>query len=232
MPCESFQDALIEAVASGAEPQGELRVHLQNCAACQAAFEQEQALFAGMDAGLRAVANAEVPPSLLPRVRAALDEMPAPGAAWSAKWFVLAGASAMLVVIFVAQTLWHTPIQKKPLETAANATQPSTAAGLPKIENPGALAAANPGSDVARVHAGAERVHLQHNVSGGEAQPEVLVPRDQGILLARYAEEWAHRKGAPVLRADANESTLAPLEVAPIQIAELDVKLLAESNSQ
>jgi anti-sigma factor RsiW len=75
MPCEHFQDALIEAAATRAEPQGEVRVHLQNCAACQAAFEQEQSLFASIDAGVRVVANAEVPPSLMPRVRAALDEM-------------------------------------------------------------------------------------------------------------------------------------------------------------
>lgn len=61
---------------------------------------------------------------------------------------------------------------------------------------------------------------------------EVLVPRDQEILLAEYAEEWQLRKRAPLLAQDADSTVLAPLQVAQIQIAELDVKLLAEEQSQ
>jgi hypothetical protein len=62
--------------------------------------------------------------------------------------------------------------------------------------------------------------------------PEVLVPRDQEILLAGYAEQWSLRGHAPLLAQDADSTILAPLQVAPIQIAELDVKLLADEKSQ
>jgi len=50
--------------------------------------------------------------------------------------------------------------------------------------------------------------------------------------LVRYAEEWSRRKRAPLVADSADETTLAPLEVAPIQIDQLDVKLLAEEKSQ
>jgi hypothetical protein len=65
----------------------------------------------------------------------------------------------------------------------------------------------------------------------GKTIPEVLVPRDQEVLLAEYAEQWRLKKRAPLLAQDADAAILAPLEVAPIQIAELDVKLLAEETS-
>ncbi len=70
MLCKHYKVALIEAAASSAQPQGDLRAHLEACASCRAAFEQEQSLFASIDAGLHVAANAEVPASLLPRVRA------------------------------------------------------------------------------------------------------------------------------------------------------------------
>jgi hypothetical protein len=51
-------------------------------------------------------------------------------------------------------------------------------------------------------------------------------------LLAEYAEQWRFHKRTPLLAQDSDATILAPLQVAPIQIAELDVKLLAEEQSQ
>jgi hypothetical protein len=230
MPCESFQDALIEAAASGEEPRGELRAHLRDCAACRAAFEQEQSLFAAMDSGLRSLANAEVPPSLLPRVRAAIDDAAVPSGAWSPKWFVLAGAGAALAFFITNQTFWRARIDLNPSRPSADMEQTAPPFKF-SAEGPLNAVAAPHLAPVIRPGAHLERSPLQHGDSKAEAQPEILVPRDQEVLLARYAEDLRH-KGAPVLRTEANDSTLVPLEVAPIQIAELDVKLLAESKSQ
>ena len=233
MPCEPFQDALIEAAASGEEPRGELRAHLKDCAACQAVFDREQSLFARIDSGMRAVANAEVPPSLLPRVRARLDEVAAPRQqAWSPKWYVLAGASAMLAFFFVLQSFRQPGMEQKPVETAANTTQASPQTNTPRKENPGTIAAPNPAFVAPPTRAYVERVHVRRSVSNTEPQPEVLVPRDQEVLLALYAKEWRGQKPAPMVVTDSNDSGLKPLEVPPIQIAELDVKLLAESDAQ
>jgi hypothetical protein len=59
-----------------------------------------------------------------------------------------------------------------------------------------------------------------------------LVPSDQNVLLARYADEWSRRKRVPLLAEGSQAATLVPMEVAPIQIDQLDVKLLAEEKSQ
>jgi len=223
---------LIEAAATGAEPQGELRVHLKNCVACQAAFDQEQALFAAMDSGMHVVANAEVPTSLVPRVRAALDEIAAPSPAWSPKWFVLAGASAMLAFFFVTQTLWRARFEPKPSESAGNPVQSLPPAQTAPKETRGTTNAAGPVVVSRRMYGGSEKGSPESNASNREVQAEILVPRDQEVLLARYEEEWRDRKPAPLVVGDASESALTPLQVAPIQIAELDVKLLAETQSQ
>ena len=58
--------------------------------------------------------------------------------------------------------------------------------------------------------------------------PEVLVPRDQELLLAEYAEQWSLHKRPLLLAQEFDATILAPLQVAPIQIDGLGVKLLAE----
>jgi hypothetical protein len=61
--------------------------------------------------------------------------------------------------------------------------------------------------------------------------PEVLVPKDQELLIASYARQWSTQKRAPLVQEDVNQATVTPLEVAPIQITQLDVKLLKEDGS-
>ena len=60
--------------------------------------------------------------------------------------------------------------------------------------------------------------------------PEILVPPDQEILLARYADQFRrhHQSSATLLTEVAPDQT-APLQVPLIQIAELDVKPLADT---
>src|SRR5947207_13338388 len=97
MLCEHYKEALIEAAASDAPLPGDLRAHLGDCGACRAAFEEEQALFASIGGGLRVTANAEVPASLLPRVRARLGETEAgPHRPWVTTWLVLASAPGLV----------------------------------------------------------------------------------------------------------------------------------------
>jgi hypothetical protein len=69
-------------------------------------------------------------------------------------------------------------------------------------------------------------------LAASNPEPEVLVPRDQEVLLARYAEQWRGRKRAPLLAENYGESNLEPLQIAPIQIAQLDVKLMSEEQGQ
>jgi hypothetical protein len=65
-----------------------------------------------------------------------------------------------------------------------------------------------------------------------ESMPEVLVPPDQEVLLVSYAEQWRERKRLPLVAANFDARNLSPLQIAPIQISQLDVKLMAEEKAQ
>jgi hypothetical protein len=229
MSCENYKDALTEAAASGATPQGELRAHLAECASCREAFAQEQSLFAAIDDGLHTSANTEVPPSLLPRVRAAADELAVAPQRWGSSWFALAGAAA--AALFFAVGIRHNNSRTPPTNIAA--IRPTVEQVIATKQTPLSSAPSETKDSGPRPRLSAARnfISPRKQASGG-AMPEVLVPRDQEVLLASYARQWSSRKRAPLVAGDVVQTAMAPLEVAPIQIAELDVKPLAEGNSQ
>ena len=125
----------------------------------------------------------------------------------------------MVVAFFAGRSLWRTSVEPKPVPMATNMGPPAAAIPTPQNQIL-AVVPSRLGNSVSRPSA------------GRTPTPEVLVPADQEVLLVGYAELWRRQKRAPLLAKDSDESTLAPLEVAPIQIAQLDVKLLAEENSQ
>ncbi len=232
MPCEHYQNALIEAAASGSEPQGELRAHLAACAACRNAFAQEQSLFSSMDEGLRAAANADVPPSLLPRVRARLDDEASPNRGWLTNWLVLASAAAVIAAFFVARVVWRPDVPQNP---QINSAQKSPSAPVNPPVQQRAQGPEQPAKNRSLLspHFSTVKSPRQHGLqSAHNVFQEVLVPRDQEVLLTEYAEQWRAHKRPLVLAHEFDATTLAPLQVAPIQIDELDVKLLAEEKSQ
>jgi len=220
MPCKHYKDALIEAAAGGAEPQDELHAHLAVCTDCRAAFKQEQSLFASIDTGLHVTANAEVPASLFPHVRARLDEESLPRRIWVTNWLVLASAAVMVVAFFAARAVWRPNAVNQPVVTAVTAPP----------QNQGSVAEPIIEKEVVPKHelVIANNHPVRETLVKGKSKPEVLVPRDQEILLAEYAEHWSLHRRPQLLAHEFDSTILPPLQVVPIQIAELDVKLLAE----
>jgi len=232
MPCEHYKNALIEAAANGAEPQGELRAHLNVCLDCRAAFEQEQSLFASIDTGLHVTANPEVPPSLLPCVRARRDDAAAPRGGWVTNWFALAGAAVMIVAFFAAHAVWRTSVIHKPVATARKTSVLPQLTPSPENRNPAVVRPVEKNPRSQRQFAISKNPRAHEKLVSGETMPEVLVPRDQEVLLAEYAEQWSLRKRPLLLAQEFDATVLSPLQVAPIQIDELGVKLLAEEKLQ
>jgi hypothetical protein len=232
MPCENYKNALIEAAASGTEPQSELRAHLAACAPCRTAFAEEQALFASIDAGLRQSVSAEVPASLLPRVRARISEETMPQRSWFTNWLTVASAAAIIAALFVARVVWHPNLSQNPPAITALTNLPT-----PVLPSPEAPVRTPEPSGRTNSHP-YPQTFAERNSPNPRVQParnsipEVLVPRDQEVLLIAYAEQWRLDKHASHLAQNSGETNLAPLEVAPIQIAELDVKHLADEESQ
>jgi hypothetical protein len=240
MPCEHYKDALIEAAASGldlADAPGSspelhtLRLHLESCASCRTAFAQEQSLFAAIDTGLRAAANPEVPASLLPRVRVALEQEAPFRRSWFSEALVLATASAIVLAVFTVRMIRATKGSVESVNTAvatrAPLPLPEPAHGRGHALIAESTAQANDFPTSRARHTSRARPDIAPATA-----PEVLVPKDQEALLVSYAEQWHLRKRAPLVAADVADATLEPLQVAPIQIAQLDVKPLAEGNSQ
>ena len=236
MPCEHHKEALIEAAATGLDPgnalasnakMAGLRAHFESCASCRAAFEQEQSLFASIDAGLHTTANAEVPPSLMPRVRARLQQETTLGRSWLTNWLVLASAAGVLVTLFAARAVWRPRVVQKPVEMVGKPSV-SPPQNHDRVIKPPAVENSDPQRQLVIV----KNPSAHETLVIGKTMPEVLVPRDQEVLLAEYAEQWRLHKRTPLLAQDSDATILALLQVAPIQIAELDVKLLAEEKSQ
>lgn len=231
MPCEYYKDALIEAAATG-ELQGELGAHLAGCASCRSAFAEEKSLFASIDVGLHATANAEVPPSLLPRVRAALEEGSSPKHAWLTNGFALATAAAVILTLSISLAIRHRSSERSVERNVAFTNPPASLPPAQHIQTPGLVPKANssfayrPGGIIA------SNRPPRDTTAGHDGLPEVLVPSDQNVLLARYADEWSRCKRVPLVAEGPQATTLVPMEVAPIQIAQLDVKPLAEEKSQ
>lgn len=233
MPCEHYKDALIDAVASGAAPSGELRAHLSECASCRAAFDEEQSLFAAMESGLYAKANAEVPATLLPHVRARLDQAALPTRSGFSSWYAFTVAAAMVLILLGSRAVWHGSIPEGPSPTvvSSSAPAPSISQAPPSSVFP-RLAAGESSSPIWRkAHrtgaAGSLPVLRNDNPSA-----EVIVPKDQERMLSSYAEQWHARKRPPLVPVNPDDTAVALLEVAPIQIDELDVKPLAGEKSQ
>ena len=238
MPCESYQSALSEA-AAGAPATSALRSHLIVCAACRSALAAEETLFASIDTGLHSVANAEVPSSLIPSVRARMNE-PAPRKRWLLPILVPA-AAALLLAAFAARSFRHAPANpSKSTLSNTTASVPSVEPQAPIVSLPvqeNSLTASHPerGQQVAALSPTPRRAAVA--LAKAETRdvpevPEVLVPRDQQVLLASYAEQWRTHRYALVTAHAIPQPPLEPLEISPIQIDVLDVKLMTDSGSR
>jgi hypothetical protein len=232
MTCDHYKQDLLELTAAGVAPDPQLLAHLQTCASCRNVFENERSLFASIDSCLRSSANSEIPSSFIPTVRAHLQRE-SPAAQGSARitnpllWLPAIAAAAIILFIFASQDRrvksqrtaeqFATERVESPVAAATTAASPSQATTAP-------ITAA-----VGKRFASKAIIRPDKNpVRAGSSAPEILVPPDQEILLARYADQFKrhHRSSATLLTEVAPDQT-DQLQVPLIQIAELEVKPLA-----
>jgi hypothetical protein len=228
MPCEHYKDALIEAAASGSQPQGDLRAHLDACAPCRALFEQEQSLFASIDVGLRATANAAVPASLMPRVRARLDETVAAQHRWLQPLIFAAASVALAFAIF----LFARPHRSSPDNQAKQTPQiPVSEPPTTNAHNQNSVS----GTQIVSSHMNNSpaRVHSTLLLPVASSQPEVLVPPDEREAFARFVATLQERgEMAVALVTPATPEKGEPASLEPLQINRLEVKPLEGTKSE
>jgi hypothetical protein len=228
MPCQHYKNALIEAAASGAQPQGDLRAHLAGCADCRAAFAQEQSLFASIDAGLHVAANAEAPASLLPRVRARLDDAVAKQRRWLQPVILAAASVALTFAIF----LFARPHPSRPDNQAKQTPQILGSETLVKNARP---QVSGPATQIVSSTANKSqtRVHSTLLRTVTSSQLEVLVPPDEREAFARFVAVLGERREvALALATPAPQRKDEPASLEPLQIKELEIKTLQERQTE
>ncbi len=230
MLCEHYKDALIDAAATGVAPSGELRAHLDACASCRAAFDEERSLFSAIDSGLHASANAEVPASLLPRARAQLDEAVAPRFRWVPSLvFASASVALALAVLLLAHTHHTAPeeVAKQAVPVLPSATASATKTNAEKISPEATQIAA------IRVNQPRAARNSTNRPSAASSNPEVLVPPDEREAFVRFL-----RRGQepPVLNSVSAEwvpkAPQESVEILPVEITSLKVKPLNKDEDQ
>jgi len=228
---------LTEAAASGADPanalrsnakMAALRAHFESCASCRTAFAEEQALFISIDAGLHATANAEVPASLLPRVRAALGETAAPHRhSMSPLIFAAASIAFAFLVFLIARQ--HRPVsddQAKQTPPISMPLKPPT--GSHGEISPSSVQSASTSAKHLRAPRKSTLVH-----SAASSNPEVLVPPDEREAFARFVAELNARSDfAAAFVAQAPEKKDALVVVDPLQISDIELKPLDSQESE
>jgi hypothetical protein len=227
MNCQQFQKRMLESLAASEAQLGrEVAAHQQWCPICRAYYEMQSRLFRSMDAGLEAVANEQIPPSLIPAVRVRLQEQPLLEHAWLPSWsFVPVAAVAMLAVGF--SYVRHRPESQSRFSQSASVTSGSVA-------NPERPAPPSEKSVNARPR---QKRNLASSTTlsptASEAVPEVIVLTEERQAFARFVAELPRERDvalaltrpAPVVQDD-------PVEIALMQIDSLDVKPLESSTRE
>jgi hypothetical protein len=243
MLCERYKEILIEAAAAGEPLPVKVRVHLDSCAACRATFDDEGRLLASIDSGVRAEANVPIPASLIPALHLRLSQEGAGRAKRSpfVSWIYLAAAAALILALFPllrprnVQPLMQSHPEATPSSAGVEvqAGKPSATQGLDKNAQP------QPAFAIGH-HANSKSPTPLRAVLAVDVrlpQPEVIVPPDERIALARYLSRRDARAAGPrslavAVANSSSEPEVEPLTIEPLRIAQLELKSLEEQLRQ
>jgi len=226
MFCESYRQSLGDAAVAGEELSPALAAHLQQCESCATFLAAEQELFRAMDEFLSIRANAEVPVSLVPRVRAALPENPLSAKlfAWKDVWI-----PALLAAVLIATTVViprSKPRVREPVEeTAANSPAKR---GVTSDEKQNFAGVGNP-SPVAVtqvvIHAPGKPAGAQPRLAV-KVEPTAQVAMQQFIRIAREQPNTAR---AIYARAYTDAVAIEPIDVKEIAWEPLAIESVARN---
>jgi hypothetical protein len=221
MLCDKYKEALIEAAAGAALPVS-IREHVDACARCRAKLAATRVLFAAADTELGKTANAEVPPSFLPKVRANLATVAVPGPKPIPSWtFVY--ATAALVIALGLLGLSRGPRKQTRTESGTVPSQAFVGTNGIALNS----VAERKTSDSARF----SKVRAQQKVSVAANEPEVLVQPEEEELLKRFYEAARNpARDARTIIADEHELPPKALAIERIEVRDLEIETLDEES--
>ena len=224
MSCEVYRDKLIDGLASGASSlDGDMAGHLRTCAECKKFYEAQVHLFGAIDSGVRVMVNEEVPASLLLGVRARVAENGTPRRSWNLGWGLAALAAAAVVVMSIG-------LPRRGSETTGKVAgrAPAVSKGMNEVPRIAPVPLQAAGTAPKHLTMGAKRVAVSED---GEVRPEVLVLAEERAAFVRFVTDLPEERDVAVaLTRPAADGKDAAVEIALLQIDELDVKPLESSN--
>jgi len=228
MNCQSAREQIFNTLAaSHGELAGELAAHVQSCGGCRTFYAKQAELFGALDSGVSAMANEPVPASLLPRVRARMEEN-----CTSSPWFnrLLPLAAVLVIVCLIAFPLVRRSFRSGGVQVAV-IPEPSENGVEPRQSPAGQL-------EESTVPPAGRKQSLRHPVPppaarrpAQAAEVAVLVSPEEFRGLMQLAAavprdpQWAR---AMVHPAPVPSSQITPIE--PVEIANLEVHPLSEEN--
>ncbi len=213
MNCKLCQEKILESLAVGTELlASEVATHKDSCIACRGYYDTRRNLFRSIDSGLRSFANHPVPSSLVPGVRARLDES-TPRRSGYFSWSFAAVAAVVILTAGIGYVL------RRP-ENHPNSPEVLSVVSR-SVSNP--VPATQPPANVAPRPI-AKRVSSE---VASTTAPEVIVLAEERQAFARFvAEIPQEREVAMAMTKPAQERADDPLEIALLQIETLEVKPL------
>lgn len=227
MNCMSVQQEITESFAAGEfRVSSEVSAHVKCCAVCRDFMKNEQVLFGSMDAGLQVLVNPQIPTSLIPGVRARLEEQPSIRHTWSPGWrFTLFAAASVLAVSFLFT--WHQPSRRPPNLEGAQVSPPGPARPL-LVPRPAE------GVKTSRSSRSARRpsTRIAHG-EASEAVPVVIVLAEEREAFARFVAQLPKEKDvALALTHPAPAMSDQPVEIALLEIGNMELKPLDASTRE
>ena len=228
--CEDYRGLLIDDAAVGSAPSYELRSHLDVCVTCRTAFTEEKQLFAAIDSGLRATANAEAPPSLLAQVRTQVNTLRAPRFSWVPASAAIAAVATIVLTVAYVREGGRGGFEQNPRAISARDSHVVASASI----QPSPLAAAPITMTTPRAKGKLVQPLKTPGIAAAAAfeAAKVIVPtaekRGMQALLTNLQQGKA---GGELLRSANEEKPLEELQVSPLFIAPIEVKPLVEVNT-
>lgn len=221
MNCKQVRQGILDLLVSGESAlPAEVVEHQQLCAGCRNYFKEQAGLFRSMDEALGRVANSAVPPSLLPRIRARLNEIvPAPSLRFYG-WPIAAVAAATLVIV-VLVLFRHGPRPSHPTPQITHAVTPKEDKPVQLPELPKFVH--NTKRQLAKMH-----VLSPPSLPEGEAPvPEVIVPAEEREAFAHFVAQVPDNPAFVVaLIRPALTGNESEVEITLLKIDSLEVKPL------
>jgi hypothetical protein len=215
MNCQRCQQKILDSLSADESVSQEVSAHRNSCAMCREFHLSQQNLFHAVDAGLHAIANPPIPPSLLPGLRVRLEENPTVSRATFPDWGLAVLTTALVLMLFGALALRQPSLGPHYVESTTILPQP-----LAKPDSPAPATSKPPAiSTEHRIKSTASRTSQP-----AAPEPEVIVLAEERQAFAKYLAAAPEQRDVPLMPA----SPVQPVsdgsqEIALVKIESLEV---------